>query len=108
MRSTWTRLASTHGCMLVVLSPEILTIKPHWFARWMINVLGLDLNHEIPIDNIYRARELDRWFSRGKVEVRFVTPEGDKRSVLLYLKNLGEFVDAVKHAMEHSLEPREH
>jgi hypothetical protein len=108
MRSTWTRLASTHGCMLVVLSPEMLTIKPHWFARWMIKVLGLDLYHEIPINNINRTRELNRWFSRGKVEVCFVTPEGDKRSVLLYLKNPGEFVDAVKHAMKHSLEPREH
>jgi hypothetical protein len=88
--------------MLVVLSPEMLTIKPHWFARWMIKFLGLDLYHEIPIDNIIRAKELDRWFSRGKVEVRFVTPEREKHKVLLYLKNPGVFVDAVKHAMKHS------
>ncbi len=112
MRSAWTRLASTHGCMLVVLSPEMLTIKPHWFAGWMITILGLDLCHEIPINSIYRAKELDRWFSRGKVEVRFVTPEREKRKVLLYLKNPGEFIDALKHAMKHSLkhsrEPREH
>ena len=44
-KSVWTRLASTYGCIMVVLSRRTLTIKPHWFAKWLISPLGLDLKN---------------------------------------------------------------
>jgi hypothetical protein len=58
LKNNWTRLASTYGCMMIVLSRKMLMIKPHWFAKWLINPLNLDLRHEIPIASI---RDVRRW-----------------------------------------------
>lgn len=95
LKSVWTRLASTYGCIMVVLCRRTLTIKPHWFAIWLIRPLGLDLCHEIPITNIRGVRETGKWFSYGKVELNFETVEGKDRSIFLYMKKYREFVDEV-------------
>jgi hypothetical protein len=63
LKNAWTRLASTYGCIMVVLSRGTLTIKPHWYARWLISALGLDLSHEIPITKIRSVTEMGKWFS---------------------------------------------
>jgi len=73
LKNAWTRLASTYGCMMVLLSRETLTIKPHWFAKWLIILLCLDLCHEIPLVNIRSVEEKGKWFSYGKAELDFVT-----------------------------------
>jgi hypothetical protein len=99
LKSVWTRLASTYGCIMVVLSRETLTIKPHWFAKWLISPLGLDLCHEIPITNIRGATEMGKWFSYGKVELHFVTIDGESRRILLYMKKYREFLDTVKNGI---------
>ena len=99
LKNTWTRLASTYGCIMVVLSRETLKIKPHWFAKWLISPLCLDLNHEIPITNIRSATEMGKWFSYGKVELHFVTIDGESRRILLYMKKYHEFIDTVKNAI---------
>jgi len=96
LKNAWTRLASTYGSIMVVLSRGTLTIKPHWYARWLISALGLDLSHEIPITKIRSVTEMGKWFSYGKVEVRFVTADGEDRRVLLYMKKNREFVDALR------------
>ena len=95
LKSFWTRLASTYGCIMVVLTRKNLTIKPHWFARWLISLLGLDLSHEIPITNIRGVIETGKWFNYGKVELRFETPQGEDRRIWLYLKKSGEFIDKI-------------
>ena len=87
LKTAWTRLASTYGCMWVVLSRTTLTIKPHWFAWWLISPLRLDLCHEIPVTDIRKVRDAGRWFSRGKVEVHFRTVEGTDRKVLVGPEN---------------------
>ena len=92
-KNVWTRLASTYGCIMVVLSRKNLVIRPHWFARWLICLLGLDLNHEIPITNIRGVMEMGKWFNYGKVELRFETVEGEDRKILLYMKKYSEFID---------------
>ena len=99
LKNAWTRLASTYGCMMVVLSRETLTIKPHWFAKWLINPLYLDLCHEIPIYNIRSATEIGKWFSYGKVELHFVTIDGESRRILLYMKKYHKFINTVKNAI---------
>ena len=99
LKNVWTRLASTYGCIMIVLSRETLTIKPHWFARWLISLLCLDLYHEIPITNIRSATEKGKWFSYGKVELHFVTIDGENRRILLYMKRYIEFIDKVKNAI---------
>jgi hypothetical protein len=99
LKSAWTRLASTYGCIMVVLSRRTLTIKPHWFAKWLITLLGMDLSHEIPITNIKSVTEIGKWFSYGKVEVHFGTIEGEDKRILLYMKKYREFVDKAKDAM---------
>ena len=99
LKNAWTRLASTYGCIMVVLSRENLVIKPHWFARWLINLLGLDLSHEIPITNIRGVMEMGKWFNYGKVELRFETVEGEDRKILLYIKKYSEFIDKATKAI---------
>lgn len=98
MKSVWTRLASTYGCIMIVLSRESLTIKPHWFAKWLISLLGLDLCHEIPITNIIDVKEMGTWFRYGKVEVHFKTVDGEDRRILLFMKKYREFIDKVTNA----------
>ena len=99
LKSFWTRLASTYGCIMVVLSREKLMIKPHWYVKWLINLLGLDLCHEIPIANIRGVVEMGKWFSYGKVELRFETVEGEDRRILLYMKKYCEFIDKATKAI---------
>ena len=99
LKNAWTRLASTYGCIMVVLSQKTLTIKPHWFAKWLISPLYLDLHHEIPITNIRGTTEMGKWFSYGKVELHFVTKDGEGRRILLYMKKYHEFLDTVKNAI---------
>ena len=100
LKSAWTRLASTYGCIMVVLSRRTLTIKPHWFAKWLTILLALDLCHEIPITNIRGVTERGKWFSYGKVELHFGTVEGENRRILLYMKKYREFVDIAKDAIQ--------
>jgi hypothetical protein len=98
LKNVWTRLASTYGCIMVVLCRRTLTIKPHSFAKWLISPLRLDLSHEIPITNIKGVREVGKWFSYGKVELHFRTIDGEDRRMLLYLKKYRQFIDKVRPA----------
>jgi len=93
MKNVWTRMASTYGCMMIVLSGKTLTIKPHWFMKWLIIPLGLDLCHEIPVTQIKAVTETGKWSGYGKVEVLFKTPAGEDRKILLYLKKYHDFID---------------
>ena len=95
LKNRWTRLASTYGCMSVALSKDMLTVKPHWFAKWMITALGLDLNHEIPVAQIKGATQTGNWFGYGMVEVDFRTATDENRTILLYLKQDGVFIEAL-------------
>ncbi len=96
LKNAWTRLASTYGCIKVLLTREKLTIRPHWFARWPIGLLRLGLNHEIPVTNIRGLTEMGKWGGMGKVEVRFVTAHGDEQTVWLYLRKYSEFIQVAK------------
>jgi hypothetical protein len=99
LKNVWTRLASTYGCIMIVLYQKTLTIKPHWFAKWLISLLGLDLCHEIPITNIRGVTEMGKWFSYGKIELHFVTIDGENQRILLYMKKYREFIDTTKNAI---------
>jgi hypothetical protein len=96
MKNAWTRLASTYGCIMVLLTREKLVIRPHWFASWLVGLLRLDLRHEIPVTNIRGLTDMGKWGGMGKVEVRFVTAQGDNRAVWLYLKRYSEFIQIAK------------
>ena len=100
LKNDWTRLASTYGCIMVVLSRETLMIRPHWFAKWLISLLGLDLCHKIPITNIRGVTERGKWFSYGKIELHFVTTDGKNQRILLYMKKYQEFIGTAKNAMD--------
>lgn len=95
LNSAWTRLASTYGCMMIVLSRTTLIIKPHWFAEWLIRLLHLDLCHEIPVASIKGVVEIGKWSSYGKVELHFQTVDGKDRRILLYMKKSRDFVEKV-------------
>jgi hypothetical protein len=93
LKSAWTRLASTYGCMMIVLSRETLSIKPHWFAKWLVSLFHLDLCHEIPISSIKGVTEMGTCSGYGKVELHFQTGQGQDRRILLYMKKYREFCD---------------
>jgi len=95
LKNAWTRLASTNGCVTVRLSRDTLTVRPHWFARWLIALLGLDLYHQIPVVDIRGVEEKGEWWGYGKVEVRFAATGGEERRILLYLKRHREFAEAL-------------
>lgn len=99
LKSFWTRLASTYGCMMIVLYSTTLIIKPHWFSRWIISLLRLDQCHEIPITNIISVTEMGRWSNYGKVELHFHTMEGEDKRLLLFMKKSREFVDNLPSVM---------
>ena len=99
LKNGWTRLASTYGCMMIVLSRKTLMIKPHWFAKWLISLLHLDLCHEIPITRVRGVKETGRWSSYGKVELHFQTEENKDQKILLYMKKSREFVEKVSIAI---------
>ena len=86
LRDFWTSLASTYGCIEVSLSRKFLVIKPHLFIGWLIKLLGLDLNREIPLDRIKAVELVGTWFSHGKVKVTFELQSGETRQILLYLR----------------------
>jgi hypothetical protein len=94
-KNNWTRLASTFGCISIALSKDMLIVKPHWFAIWMITALGLDLNHEIPVSQIKGVTQTGNWFGYGMVEVDFMTDANESRTLLLYLKKDSDFIEAV-------------
>jgi len=99
LKSAWTRLASTYGCMMIVLSPKALIVKPHWYAKWLIGLLQLDLCHEIPITSIGDVIESGKWSSYGKVELHFQTVADKDKKILLYMKKYREFIDKVTSAI---------
>ena len=99
LKNAWTRLASTYGCIMIVLSPKTLTIKPHWFAKWLISLLRLDLCHEIPITSIIAIIEKGEWSNYGKVELHYQTVERKDQKILLYMKKSHEFVNKVTSTM---------
>jgi hypothetical protein len=97
LKNSWTRMASTYGCIMVSLSKETLIIRPHWFAGWLMHLLGLDLYHEIPVSKIRGVAASGKWFSRGEVVLHFIF-DGEERNVVLYLKKYHEFIEKVKAA----------
>lgn len=100
LKNGWTRLASTYGCMMIVLSRKKLTIKPHWFAIWLISLLQLDLCHEIPLESIRKVNEIDRWYSYGIVELQFQTVKENDKKILIYMKKSTEFVEKLSNIMD--------
>jgi hypothetical protein len=99
LKSAWTRLASTYGCMMIVLSRKTLLLKPHWFAKWLIILLRLDLCYKIPVTSIIGVTEVGKWSSFGKVELHFRTAEGKDQKIMLYIKEYREFIDKATSAM---------
>ena len=95
LRNGWTRLASTYGCMMIVLSSRMLTIKPHWFASWPIRLLRLDLCHEIPLERIRSVHEIGKWLRYGIVELQVQTREGIDQGIRLYMKKSTAFVETL-------------
>jgi len=95
-KNAWTRLASTYSCMMITLTAEKLTIKPHWYASPLVRLLGLDLIHEIPVTDIENLTESGMSAGYGKVDLKFRAGDGNERTILLFLKNHARFIEAVK------------
>jgi hypothetical protein len=95
LKNFWTRMASTYKCMGVRLTREQLIIKPRWFIGWMIKLLGLDLYHTVPTNEIKAVERRGKWFHYGKVQVRY-SRDGADRSILLYLKKHDEFIEKTR------------
>jgi hypothetical protein len=99
LKSYWTRMASTYKCIEVRLSREQLIIRPRWFIGWMIKLLGLDLFHVVPTGHIQSVESTGKWFSYGKVLVKY-RKNGTDHSILLYLKKYEEFLYKIRQVIE--------
>jgi len=102
LKNRWTRLASTYGCIHISLDSEKLIIKPHWFARWIIALLNLDLSYEIPISQIKNIANLGSSFGFVQLKISFVQNEraGD---LFLFLKKADEFLKLFPDSVSRSL-----
>ena len=100
LKNFWTRLAATNGCIEVRLSRDTLSVKPHWFAGWLIFLLRLDLRHEIPVSDVKAVEEKGESWGYGKVEVRFRDRGGEERRLLLYLKKHREFTEELERLIQ--------
>ena len=96
LKNFWTRMASTYGSMQVCLTREQLTIKPRWFIGWLIKILGLDLYHVVPTNQIKAVESRGDWSNYGKVEISFFN-KGADHNILLYLKQHNEFLEKTAH-----------
>ena len=95
LKNSWTWMASTYKCMEIRLTREQLIIKPRWLIGWMTRLLGLDLYHLVPTNQIQAVESSGKWFNYGKVEIRFIK-NGAERKILLYLKKHNEFLDKTR------------
>ena len=100
LKNKWTKMASTIQSIQVILTGNYLTIKPRWLIRWLVFILGLDLNHTIPINRIKSAEEKGTWMNYGKIQITFTKEDGESRDILLYLKNHPEFISKLKQMIQ--------
>lgn len=99
LKNFWTRMASTYKCIEVHLTREQLIIRPRWFIGWMIKLLGLDLYHVLPTDQIQTVESTGKWLGYGKVHIKY-KKNGINHSILLYLNKHDEFLDKIRQVIE--------
>ena len=96
LRSGWTRQASTYKSIRVTLAGGVLEIRPRWYISAVARLLLLDLHHRIPVDAILAVEETGSWYSHRKVEVSYRRPDGQERTVRLFLRKGREFIAALE------------
>ena len=95
-KSAWTRMASTYSLIRVELRDRTLHVEPRsTIARWMVQGLGLDLAHRIPVDRILSAEHEGDWGRYGKVMLAFNTAGGQEQRLRLYLVGWRELIGAL-------------
>ena len=96
LKSGWTRLASTYSSIRVKLAGGVLEIRPRWYISALARLLLLDLHHRIPVDAIRAVEETGTWHSHSKVDVTYRRPDGEERTVRLYLRKGRELIDVLE------------
>ncbi len=96
IRSGWTRLASTYKSIRLKLAGGVLEIRPRWYISALARLLLLDLHHRIPVDAIRAVEEMGTWYSHSKVEATYGRPDGEERTVRLFLRKGREFIEALE------------
>ena len=95
-KNGWTRLASTYSLIRVELDARTLRVAPRsTIARWLIQGLGLDLVHAIPLDRILSAEHEGDQGQYGKVLVSFRDDAGNERRLRLYLQGWQRLLGAL-------------
>ena len=99
LKNFWTRMASTYGCIQVMLSQNSLIIKPRRLVAWFIDLLQLDLNHTILINQIHSIEEKGNWMSYKKIQLSFINDQGEAREILLYLRKHEDFLHRMRRGL---------
>ncbi len=92
LKSTWTKLASTYGCMEVSLSHLYLKIKPGRGIGWLIKPLNLDLNHTIPISEITSVEKKGSSMGYREIRISFRDSGYEEREIILYIRKHEDFL----------------
>ncbi len=95
--SLWTKGASTAGCVYVKVTRRHLTIKCHWFLDWLINGMGLDLNHVIPLTRVLSVKKTDKphLIYKDTVFLEYRDDAGQRQSLELYMNKADEFLSSI-------------
>lgn len=96
LKNAWTRMASTYRCIQVTLYQEHLTVKSRPLIGWLISLLRLDLDHQIPLSKIEYALPVGEWDSRPIIQVRFLGDNGESNNIILYLARPAELIQHLK------------
>jgi hypothetical protein len=94
LRSWWTRMAATYQCIDVQLTRSHLAVTPRRLVGWVIDLLGFDLRHRVPVERIVAVRDEGEWLGHRKVSLTFER-HGGRGELLLYLRRGGELIAAL-------------
>jgi len=100
LKNFWTRMASTYGCIQVILSQNYLIIKPRRLVAWLIDLLELDLDHTILINQIHSIEEKGNWMGHKKLQLSFTNNKGEQREILLYLRKHEVFLNRIRRELK--------
>ena len=90
-----TRIGGARNCLMVCVTPERVTIGP-WFPFTLLFLPEIyDLDHSIPLSVIRGVREKRLLFLFRTLALTFELPNGQERTVELYLRRADAFLEAL-------------
>ena len=92
-RNLFTRIGGATNCLRLVVTKDFLWVTTY-FPFSFFAAFG-DLEHVIPLRSISSVESMSGVFGKKRVNVTFINPENETRTLYLYPKNAEAFLAAV-------------